>query len=227
MPATLTITSEKLKEDVENMLNADTRIDAGSIAVEVEDTRVKLTGKVVDYANRRIAESDAAIVPGVTDVDNHLVVEFPEDMELPSDNEIRSNVRRSLRWDSTIDDGGIKVSVDNGVVMLDGSVPSYWQKFKAQDLAGNVKGVIDVDNDLSIAPLKNYADDLIKEEVTAEIGRNLKDNGTMVDVTVDNGIVTLSGRVPDLSSYRAAENISYYVRGVINVNNQLYIQPIK
>jgi osmotically-inducible protein OsmY len=223
--ATATISPEKIKEDIENLLQADNRVDARDIAVKVTGGAVRLTGTVPDHAARRIAEADAAIVPGVGEVDNHLRVRSPEGWEQPPDTAIKRNVERALRWQSGVDTSGIAVTVRDGTVMLDGTVSSYWQKFRLQDLALNVTGVIDIDNSVTIAPLRAFTDDLIREDIVAELSRNTGAAGERIDVTVENGVVTLGGSVPDLSTYRAAETITYYINGVIVVKNELYIQP--
>jgi osmotically-inducible protein OsmY len=52
--------------------NAET--DARRIMVEVEGSRVILRGTVRSYAEKQAAEDTAWSAPGVTEVDNHIVV---------------------------------------------------------------------------------------------------------------------------------------------------------
>ena len=44
------------------------------------------------------------------------------------DSEIRRKVIAELDWDPSIDASGVGVAVKGGVVTLNGSIASYWQK---------------------------------------------------------------------------------------------------
>ncbi len=65
-----------------------------------------------------------------------------------SDNRIRDDINDQLWASGQLDASGITVSVDDGVVTLDGTVDSLWAKRKADDLAWSVPGVVDVINNL-------------------------------------------------------------------------------
>lgn len=45
-----------------------------------------------------------------------------------------------------------------------------------------------------------------------------------ITVTVNNGIVTLSGSVPNWTAYRLAEDDALNTSGVIDVNNKLIFE---
>jgi|AGTN01.1.fsa_nt_gi Predicted periplasmic or secreted lipoprotein len=214
----------RIEEEILKQLRRDARVDEIDIQVAVEGDAAILTGSVASVAARRAAEADASIVPGIRAVDNRLIVRR-EGKRGPDDDEIAERIRDSFRWNSTLDNSKIKVTLSGGIVTLEGTVPSLWQKFKAQEIAENTAGVLDVDNVLSVVPAENYADDLITEEVTAAIIRNLRLSPDSFQVLVEDGVVTLLGNVPDLSAYRAAENIAYYVEGVIAVKNDLVSSP--
>jgi osmotically-inducible protein OsmY len=216
--------SERIREEVSRLLQADARIDTRDITIDVEDDKVILKGSVASYAERRDAESDAAVAPDVREVDNRLLVKHPEVPSL-SDEALRKRITDLLAWNSNLDSSKIAVTVQEGVVILDGTVNSYWEKFKAQEIAENVQGVADVDNDISITPTQAFEDEAITEAVTAEMERNLRGLASSVEVRVDSGVVTLNGNVPDRSLYRIAHDIALFTDGVMGVVNNLIIQP--
>jgi hypothetical protein len=67
---------DRIREDVCERL-ADDRLDASNIDVHLEGTEVVLEGTVETKRDKRRAEDLVENVPGVTDVQNHLVVGTP------------------------------------------------------------------------------------------------------------------------------------------------------
>ena len=68
-----------------------------------------------------------------------------------SDDAISDQVMIKLTSDPTVKGGGLKADVKNGVVTLTGSLPEQRQKDKAGKLAGKVKGVKQVINNITVA----------------------------------------------------------------------------
>jgi hypothetical protein len=67
-----------------------------------------------------------------------------------SDDRIREDVIDRLTWHGDIDATNINVKVDNGTVTLDGTVDTRWEKRLAEDIAEDVFGVKDVQNNLRV-----------------------------------------------------------------------------
>jgi hypothetical protein len=65
---------ERIREDVNECLTADPRIDASDIDVRVQNCEVTLSGTVDDRRTRRLAEEIIEDLPGVRDVKNELRV---------------------------------------------------------------------------------------------------------------------------------------------------------
>jgi osmotically-inducible protein OsmY len=57
-----------------DQLALDERVDAREVDVQVVDSKVRLRGNVATRAEKRVAESIADAIMGVTDVDNDLHV---------------------------------------------------------------------------------------------------------------------------------------------------------
>ncbi len=65
---------EHLKEDIEQALVRNARTDAQHIQVDVEGRKVILRGTVSSYAEKEAAENTAWAEPGVTEVEDHILV---------------------------------------------------------------------------------------------------------------------------------------------------------
>lgn len=69
-----TPTPREVRERVERALNRNAGTDAGRIHIEVSREKVVLQGTVLSQAERRAAEGAALTAPGITEVENYLVV---------------------------------------------------------------------------------------------------------------------------------------------------------
>lgn len=67
-----------------------------------------------------------------------------------TDDQIKSAVEDRLTDDPWLDASGVQVSVQQGIVTLEGTVPSRPAKRRAEDLADTIQGVRDVQNTLHI-----------------------------------------------------------------------------
>ncbi|MBE0480348.1 MAG: BON domain-containing protein [Dehalococcoidia bacterium] len=220
----MAISSEQIKKEVVDQLYWDSSVDASRVKVEVYDGKVILSGSVPSHSARRAAYRDAIIVPGVTSVDNDLAVEPPQGIMTASDDEIRNRVDNVLLRDPDIDSSDMNVIVDAAWVTLNGTVDAYWKKIRAEDLVSNVTGVLGVTNSLAVVPSESVTDKAIADNIMAELGRNIYIDVNDITLEVEDGFVTLYGRVPNGTAYLAAYNAAAYTPGVIDVNNNLRIE---
>jgi osmotically-inducible protein OsmY len=63
-----------LKQNIERALVRNAQTDARRITVEVQGSKVILHGTVRSYAEKKAAEDAAWAAPGVSEVDNHIVI---------------------------------------------------------------------------------------------------------------------------------------------------------
>jgi hyperosmotically inducible periplasmic protein len=219
------ISREQLKRDVVDQLYWDDRVDAAQVAVEAEDGgHIRLSGKVANHTAFRAAEADALAVRGVRTVDNQLQVRYPPDYIL-EDDEITASIIGALRWYPGLDAAKMDVTVNAGTVTLSGTVDCYWKKLKAEEMAFDTAGVVWVENELVVVPTRSIADEAIAADVIGMLRRqsDILDPDS-INVSVENGSVTLSGQVPDLHAMNAAESAARFTPGVINVANALIIE---
>jgi len=144
-----------------------------------------------------------------------------------TDSELQRDVLDELRWEPTVDEAHIGVSVKNGVVTLTGHVPSYAEKFAAERAAKRVHGVKAVANELDVKlPGSSRRTD---EDIAAAVVRALEADVSVpadkIKATVSNGWVKLEGEVEWQYQKMAADHAVRYLTGVIGVSNLITVKP--
>lgn len=215
---------EDVRRDVYSQLAWDNRVGHANILVKVtDDGTVILSGMVSSHTDRLEAEEDAYAVSGVRRVENRLTVSLPPEYPVPGDDDIAAQIESLLRWNPTIDASRIEVVVTNGILTLMGNVDSVWQKYRAEQLAENIAGVISVDNRLAVEPIGEAPDDEIQRDILATLARNTFIDASRIDVSVENGVVTLSGLVQNHLARGTALDIAHNTNGVVDVADDLQV----
>lgn len=147
-------------------------------------------------------------------------------MQSKSDSKIQNDVIRELSWDSRVDEAGIGVTVEQGVVTLTGTVDSYARKVAAQEAAHRAPGVLDVANDIVVRiPGEMARSDA---EIAHAVRRSLEWDTLVPDEriqsTVSNGWVTLDGVLDGLREREDAERSARRLTGVRGVTNNIVIR---
>jgi osmotically-inducible protein OsmY len=216
---------DEIRKNVYDQMYWDSRVDYSNINVEVSvsDVKVTLTGSVPNQAARRHAEAAALSAPGVRKVDNQLHIKYNDNIPVPSDLDVERKVRDIIRWNSGIDASRIGVAVNAGYVTLEGTVCTYYQKYRAEELAADVIGVMKIDNRVTVVPTESYYDEEIAKNIIGNLKNLLGADAGSLTVMAREGIVTLTGFVPDRLAFMAAENIVRHTRGVVDIHNHLVI----
>jgi osmotically-inducible protein OsmY len=68
--------ASEIKEKIQKALQRSAEIEASAITVQTEGGRVVLSGKVRAWYERDIAERAAWSAPGVTEVQDHLTIDY-------------------------------------------------------------------------------------------------------------------------------------------------------
>lgn len=221
---TAAMTDEEIKNDVEEQLYWDNRVDSSNIGITVDDGEVTLNGTVPTYFARDAAVADALSIVGVTEVDNELSVRYPAGVSTPTDSEIESNVESVLRINPDIDTSDVEVDVSEGIVTLEGAVDAYWKKVHAEEMASNVSGVLSIDNRLNVIRAKDFVDREIAGDIADALDRNALLDAEDIDITVEDGVVMLTGTVPTRTARQAAYDAARYTLGVVDVRNNLVVE---
>jgi len=215
---------EEIKRDVVDQLYWDQRVDSSDIKVSVDDNTITLSGVVSSFTEKKQAATDAWSIEGVSEVNNEIRVEYPSSLTIPTDEEIKENIETTLLLNLELDSSEIKISVRNGIVTLQGTVDSFWKKNKTEDVISDLLGVIDIINKLTIIPTKTFSDQKIAEDILNSLERHYKIDIDDIDVKVERGRVSLTGKVTDWDSYQLLLNTAKNTKGVIDLKEDIMIQ---
>lgn len=214
---------EVIKRDILDEMYWDHRVDTSEVKVQVEGGKAILSGTVPSYSAKIAAENDCWMIRDVNAVNNQLFVKFPETYAPPSDDEVQTNAMHALAWNPDVYSLDIFVSVESGVVKLEGTVDSYWKHQKAEDLVSELRGVIDVENLLTVVPSGDFMDKEIARDIENALERNIYVDAEEITVSVEDGIATLSGTVPTNYSHNKAYSSAAFTPGVVEVEDELVI----
>jgi len=144
-----------------------------------------------------------------------------------TDREIQLDVLAEIARDARFKPAELGVEVDAGVVTLTGTVTSYPKLAAAAEIAGDVPGVKDVANKLTveIAPYAVRDDTRIAQAVRNALEWDTTVPEDRIDSVVRNGAVTLTGTVDFWYERQAAADTVRNLIGVKFVNNHIVIAP--
>src|SRR5262249_9573815 len=120
-----------------------------AIAVDAANGVVTLRGTVGSFREKREAESAVKRVYGTKSVDNQLQVKLLNE-DRRADADLRGAVLQALTLDSLVP-STIDAKADDGNVLLTGTAKHQYQRDEAEYVAGNVKGVISVQDDVELS----------------------------------------------------------------------------
>jgi osmotically-inducible protein OsmY len=145
----------QIKQAVRDAFVYDPRVNSFNPHVEVDNGVVTLSGVVDNLKAKRAAEQDAKNTWGVWRVKN-LLKNRP--IKTIADDKLAQNVVSAFLRDPIVDSFEINVKAKKGVVALNGTVDSYYEKAQAEDIASRANGVLDVENNLTVGnpTLVNY-----------------------------------------------------------------------
>lgn len=143
-----------------------------------------------------------------------------------TDRELQQQVEEALDWDPSVDASKVGVTADRGVVTLRGDVRTYAEKFAAERVALRVYGVKAVANDVEVR-LDNSVtrnDSEIAQAAAQTLAWNSVVPKERVNISVSDGIITLTGMVDWQYQKDAAARIMRSLKGVRGLSNNLTIQ---
>ena len=216
-------TDELIKQDIVYELTRDTRVDASTVEVTVDNGRATLTGEAPTLLAKSAATDDALAILGVIEVDNLMTVKYPAAVRVPTDAEIKENVLTKLAANPDIDVLDLDVLVDAGVVTLKGTVDAYWKRTFLEDLVAPEAGVIFIENHVAVTPTDDVLDKVIAEDIVTSLEARSIVDADDIEVSVSNGVVELTGSVPSWAARQAAANAALHPAGVKMLQNNLVV----
>ncbi|MBD3349036.1 MAG: BON domain-containing protein, partial [Candidatus Eisenbacteria bacterium] len=140
----------------------------------------------------------------------------------PTAEDVEDAVALALKTEPGVPGESIDVEVDGGIVTLTGSVGNILAKERAARVAETVRGVRSTVNLLKVyAPAR--PDEGVKADVVQALMTDPVSETWEVDVSVADGVVTLSGSVDSWRERRIAERQAKSVRGVRDVRNEIRV----
>jgi osmotically-inducible protein OsmY len=142
-----------------------------------------------------------------------------------TDLDIQNDVVAQLKWESGLRDDDIAVGVRDGVVTLAGWVESYADKWRAERVASNARGVKAVASDLEVRlPSSSVRPDPeIARAAVDALKWNISVPQDRIKVKVERGWVTLEGDVDWYFQKEGAERSVRYLTGVKGVTNLIAV----
>ena len=142
-----------------------------------------------------------------------------------TDSDIKSDVLTELKYEPSVKTTDIGVLVNDGVVTLMGFTTTYGEKWHAVRATKRVSGVRAVADDIKVKLAG--AHDRTDGEIAASAADHLEWSTSVpndkVDITVQNGWVTLTGNLEWWYQKNAAENSVIFLTGVKGVTNLITI----
>ncbi|WP_139975315.1 BON domain-containing protein [Ochrobactrum sp. CGA5] len=143
-----------------------------------------------------------------------------------SDQSLRQDIIDELDFEPSIDSADIGVAVENGIATLTGHVPTFAQKVTVENVVLRVKGVRGIAEKVEVRPSggNQSADDEIAKRAVNTINWSTSIPDLAVQVKVQNGWVTLTGKVDWQYQKNAATDAIVNLAGVIGVTNKIEIK---
>ena len=214
---------ELKKQDIIDHLTWDDSVNANDVQVIIKDKTVHLKGTVPNFTAKMAAERAAYQVAGVNLVDNDLEISFPSSYTQPGDEEITSSITHMLAWNTNVNSEDIQVKTRNRIAILSGYVNSYWEKYLAGRIAVTTHGVMEVVNDLTVSPRRTIIDMDIAKDIRNAYRRSGLIDEERITVSVNKGIVHLSGVVSNYLIKQRANDVAMYTAGVVDVVDEVTI----
>ena len=136
-------------------------------------------------------------------------------------------VQDELDWEPSVDAAMIGVRCHEGVVTLNGELPVYSKKHAAEEVAKRVHGVLGVINRIEVIPGESHhrSDDELAESAQRAIGWDAGVPEGCVQVSVENGWITLEGTLERQFQRAAAERAVRHLHGARGVTNVIAVDP--
>lgn len=240
-----------LKAQLVTVYALNEHLNPFKISVEVQDGVARLSGTVENEIEKELAEELARGIKGIHRVHNELHVDASTQPDsrrgafarMVEDANITARVKSQLLWNANTHGLDIHVDTENGHVRMSGNVNNPREAELAMQIARNTRGVQTVTNLIQISPEPPTVDRLRQDLDTAveQLGRVARDgwisarvrallvfdralDGSDIEVTTEDGVVTLRGTAKDLEQKRHLLDVVGDIVGVRAVRDRVMVR---
>jgi osmotically-inducible protein OsmY len=142
-----------------------------------------------------------------------------------SDLQLRQDILDELEFEPSVNAAHIGVTANRGVVTLTGFVMSYAEKTAAERAARRVKGVKAIAEEIEVRLPSDTkrADDEVAARAVDILRWHVGFPADRIKVTVEKGVVTLTGEVDWQFQKADADQAVHRLSGVVDVLNQIRV----
>lgn len=212
----------EIQQDVMDELKWEPLLNASEIGVSVKHGIVTLTGTVDAYSKKITAENAAKKINGVKAVAENIEVKLSGQW-LKNDTEIAEAAYNAIKWHSAMQEHKIKITVEDGLVTLEGNVEWEYQRKAARMAIENLVGVRGVFNKIKINPSLSPGD--IKKKISFAFHRNASIDADRIEVVSEGNKIVLKGKVRSWAEKKDAETAAWLAPGISNVDSKLEVDP--
>lgn len=211
----------QLRDAVLKQLEWDPQVTSKDIGVTAADNVVTLTGFAHHYSEKYAAEKAAKAVYGVRAVANDIEVKLGA---ARSDPEIARDLAQATRLDVALPVNGVKTTVQDGFVTLEGTVEWNFQRARIEAASRNVPGVRGVMNHIVITQ-KPVSTVEVLHKIEDALRRNAEVDARRITVSAKEGQVHLYGSVRSWIEREEAERAAWAAPGVSDVIDHISVMP--
>jgi osmotically-inducible protein OsmY len=215
---TVHLTDKMLRDAVIARLDFEPEVDPTGIGVAAEDGVVTLSGSVDDYAQKVVAEKVVKRIIGVKGVANELLVRMARER---TDTDIAKDAIYLLEGDVHFLGGKVMVTVEGGLLTLEGTVEWNFQKVAAEKAMQCIRGVKAVANMIEVALEASPFE--IQKRTEEALRRGAEVDARQIKATTPDQVAVLSGNARSWSEGEEAERAAWSVAGVVRVGDKIVV----
>jgi osmotically-inducible protein OsmY len=137
-----------------------------------------------------------------------------------SDNIIKQRIEDEAVGTLSLRETKVDLAVEDGYVVLYGTVDLYIQKMLYEQIAWKTEGVVEVDNEIRVVPGLPQSDAIIERKIMEIAQTHRRFQGVEVDVTVKEGAVYIRTTLDHPRDVLFLKSRVAEITGVISINIQ-------
>jgi osmotically-inducible protein OsmY len=215
-------TDIQLQADIIDELKWDPKINPAEIGVLVKNGVVTLSGTVNSYSKKLAVEEVVKRVKDVKGIAEEITVRLSREGKR-TDAELAEAALNAVKWNNSIPDDRIRITVENGWVTLEGELDWQFQKDAATHAVDYIVGVKGVTNIVTIRPRINVP--VVRDTIKKALERSADIEADRIIIETNGNKVTLRGKARSWSERNEVERAAWCAPGVMEVEDELIIAP--